>query len=75
MPEPGAEKFISTNIRPPNAKAWTRRRPERPAEGPVIGDCSVELRLSITSHAQDAPETDHFSLDIFRFFLGFLVSC
>ena len=41
-------------------------RPQRSLEkGPVIGDCSVELRLAISSHAQDEPETD-------RFFFGYL---
>ena len=39
----------------------------------MIGDCSVELRLAITTHAQDASETDHFSLEIFRFFLEAVV--
>ena len=70
MPASGPEKFISTSSRPPNAKAWTRRLPERPAEGPVIGAGSVERRLAITTHAQDGPETDHFSLDHPRLFSG-----
>ena len=70
MPASGPEKFISTSSRPPNAKAWTRRRPERPAEGPVTGAGSVELIVVITSHAQDGSETDHFSLEIFRLFSG-----
>ena len=65
MPEPGPEKFISISNRPPNAKASVRRRPERPADRLVIGDCSVELRLAIISHAQDGHETDHFILKIF----------
>ena len=74
MPASGPEKFISTSSRPPNAKAWTRRRPEKPAEGPaegpVIGAGSVERRLAITTHAQDGSETDHFSFDVLQLFCG-----
>ena len=75
MPEVGPEKLISTTSRPPNAKAWTRRRPERPADGPVIGAGSVERSLAITTHAQDGPKTHHFSFDILHLFCGLREGC
>ena len=67
------ERLIASNARSgPIPLRWrifglgSVLRPQRSLEkGPVIGDCSVELRLAISSHAQDEPETD-------RFFFGYL---